>query len=116
MQNNTSYTRFDGTDLGAERHGGLIYRLYHKSLSKSHAYNQYSFSFVDIVVLNDRGSNYKYSSNEARIYWPPMLLSYGCFDRFVDVQFGHLTLRILSTNDTKQHLNDNCGKDRPYVA
>ncbi|CAF0931013.1 unnamed protein product [Rotaria sordida] len=116
MQNNTSYTIFDGTDLGAERHGGLIYRLYHKSLSKSHAYNQYSFSFVDIVVLNDRGSNYKYSSNEARIYWPPMLLSYGCFDRFVDVQFGHLTLRILSTNDTKQHLNDNCGKDWPYVA
>ncbi|CAF3014838.1 unnamed protein product [Rotaria sp. Silwood2] len=92
------------------------YRLYHESLTKLRAHDQYPFPFVDIFLLNDTGTSYECSSNEARIYWPQVPLLYGCFDHLVNVQFGHLTLRGLSANDMKQHLDDNYGKDWPYVA
>ncbi|CAF3422133.1 unnamed protein product [Rotaria sp. Silwood1] len=92
------------------------YRLYHESLTTPRAHDQYPFPFVDIFVLNDTGSSYEYSSDEARIYWPQVPLPYGCFDRLVNVQFGHLTLRGLSPSDMKQHLDDNYGKDWPCVA
>lgn len=92
------------------------YRLYHKNLTKPRAHDQYPFPFVDIFVIKDTGSNYEYTSDEARAYWTQTPLPYGCFDRLVDVQFGHLTLRGLSDKDVKQHLDDNYGRDWISVA
>ncbi|CAF1398182.1 unnamed protein product [Rotaria sordida] len=92
------------------------YHLYHTKLAKPLANAQYPYPFVDIFILNDTDSSYEYPNETARQYWPETPLPYGCFDRLVDVQFGHLTLRGLSSEDMKQHLNDNYGKDWPCVA
>ncbi len=92
------------------------YRLYHSILTKPRALDLFPYPFIDIFILNDTGSSYEYSTKDAREYWPQIPLPYGCFDRLVDVQFGHLILRGLSTKDVKQHLDDNYGKDWLYVA
>jgi len=92
------------------------YRLYHSTLTKPRVHDRHPHPFVDIFVLNDTGSSYDYPTEEARGYWPQIALPYGCLDRLVDVQFGHLILRGLSTKDVKQHLDDNYGKDWPHVA
>ena len=92
------------------------YRLYHTTLTKPRAHDQYPCPFVDIFVLNDTGSSYEYPNEEARDFWPQVPLPYGCFNRLTDVKFGHLTLRGLSKKDVKQHLDDNYGKDWSYVA
>jgi lipopolysaccharide cholinephosphotransferase len=92
------------------------YRLYHSTLAKPRALDQYSYPFVDIFIINDTGTSYEYSTEDARQYWPQTPLPYGCFNRLVDVQFGHLILRGLSTKDVKEHLDDNYGKDWSYVA
>ncbi|CAF3985150.1 unnamed protein product, partial [Rotaria sordida] len=44
------------------------------------------------------------------------ILSYGCFNRLVNIQFGHLTLHGLSTNNIKQHLDDNYETGWLYIV
>ena len=92
------------------------YRLYHSTLAKPRILDQYPYPFVDIFLINDIGSRYEYTTEQARKLWPQEPLPYGCFDRLVDVPFGHLMLRGLSSTDAKRHLDDNYGKDWPYVA
>jgi lipopolysaccharide cholinephosphotransferase len=92
------------------------YRLYHATLSKPRARDAYPYPFIDIFLMKDTGTSYEYSTEDAREFWPQRPLPYGCFDRLVDVQFGHLILRGLSTKDLQEHLDDNYGKDWPYVA
>jgi lipopolysaccharide cholinephosphotransferase len=92
------------------------YRLYHSTLTKPRVHDQHPHPFVDIFIINDTGSSYEYASEEARASWPQTPLPYGCFDRLVNVRFGHLTLRGLSKQDVEQHLDDNYGKDWPCVA
>ena len=93
------------------------YRLYHSTLAKPRAHtDHYPFPFVDIFIMTDTGVSYEYSTEDARELWPQTPLPYGCFDRLIDIQFGHLTLRSLSPQDAKEHLDDNYGKDWSYVA
>ena len=92
------------------------YRLFHATLAKPRAHDQHPYPFIDIFVLSDTGLRYEYPNEEARDFWPQVPLPYGCFNRLIDVQFGHLTLRGLSAKDMKQHLDDNYGKDWSYVA
>ena len=92
------------------------YRLFHSTLAKPRALDQYSYPFVDIFLLHDTGSSYEYVTEEARSLWPQEPLPYGCFDRLADVPFGHLILRGLSPTDAKRHLDANYGKDWPHVA
>ncbi len=80
------------------------YSLYHSTLTKSRVHVQHPHPFVDIFVLSNTGSSYEYPTKEARSYWPQTPLPYGCFDRLVDVQFGHLILRGLSPKDIKKNI------------
>ena len=92
------------------------YRLYHSTLAKPRPFDQFPYPFVDIFLIDDTGSSYEYITDEAREYWPASPLPYGCFNRLVDQPFGHLTVRGLTPEDMKKHLDDNYGKDWPYVA
>lgn len=92
------------------------YRLYHSSAAKARALDQYPYPFVDIFLLKDTGSSYEYITDAARRYWPQTPLPYGCFNRLIDVPFGHLLLRGMTPEDTRTHLDDNYGKDWSYVA
>ena len=92
------------------------YRLYHTTLAKPRPLDQFPYPFVDIFLLKDTGSTYEYITEEARSLWPQTPLPYGCFNRLADVQFGHLTVRGLNSQDAKQHLDDNYGKDWSDVA
>jgi len=110
------------SDVFANRDFTLIkvslvgYRLYHSTLTKPRMHDQHPHPFLDIFIINDTGSSYEYPSEEARKFWPQVPLPYGSFDRLTDVKFGHLILRSLSTEDVKQHLDDNYGNDWPYMA
>lgn len=79
--------------------------------SKPRALDPFPYPFVDIFLINDTGSTYKYSTEDVREYWPQEPLPYGCFNCLVNVPFCHLTLHGLSTTDIKQHLDENYGKD-----
>ena len=92
------------------------YRLYHSTLAKPRPFDQFPYPFVDIFLIDDTGSSYEYITDEAREYWPASPLPYGCFNRLVDQPFGHLTVRGLTPEDMKKHLDDNYGKDWPHVA
>ena len=110
------------TDRFAEQGYTLIrepsfgYRLYHTTLATPRPLDQFPFPFVDIFLMKDTGSAYEYITEEARTLWPQTPLPYGCFNRLVDVQFGHLTVRSLNSKDVQQHLDDNYGKDWSSVA
>lgn len=92
------------------------YRLYHSQLAKPRPFDQHPYPFVDIFLLHDTGSKYELITDEAKEYWPQNPLPYPCFERLVDVQFGHLTLRGLTPKDSIQHLDEQFGKDWPHVA
>lgn len=103
-----------GFTLGHEPFFG--HRLYHTLLAQPRPFDQYPYPFVDIFLVHDTGTRYELTTDEAREYWPQNPLPYGCFNRLVDVPFGHLMLRGLTPKDSIQHLDEQYGKDWPSVA
>ena len=110
------------TGIFAKRRFTLIrepffgYRLYHTELAKPRPYDQHPYPFVDVFLVHDTGAKYELTTDEAKEYWPQNPLPYPCFERLVDVKFGHLTLRGFTPKDSIQHLDDQFGKDWPNVA
>ena len=92
------------------------YRLFHSTGAKPRPLDQYPYPFVDIFLIKDTGCTYEYVTEGARRYWPQKPLPYGCFNRLIDVPFGHLILRGMNGEDTRDHLDENYGKDWPFIA
>ena len=92
------------------------YRLFHSTEAKPRPLDNYSYPFVDIFLIKDTGFTYEYVTEGARQYWPQKPLPYGCFNRLIDVPFGHLVLRGMTTENVREHLDENYGKDWPFIA
>ena len=99
-RNDIPYVIFGGTALGAERHGGLIPWDDDADLCIRTDDEQRLLSLVDTF------SHYGFTLTKEPFF------GY----RLINVPFGHLMLRGLSSTDVQQHLDENYGKDWPCVA
>jgi hypothetical protein len=77
---------------------------------------QLQVPFVDIFLIDNDSYQYYYTTDVAKEMFPEEPLPYGCFQRLIDVPFGHLTLRGLNDDDVEQYLKVNYGKDWNHVA
>ncbi|CAF3524559.1 unnamed protein product [Rotaria sp. Silwood1] len=103
-----------GLILGVEPLFG--YRVWDPRRTVFQVRHQLYVPFVDIFLIDTDVNQYIYITEEAKKMFPYEPLPFGCFQRLVDVPFGHLTLRGLNSDDTQQHLNENFGSDWNQVA
>ncbi|UJR11056.1 hypothetical protein I4U23_015240 [Adineta vaga] len=71
--------------------------------------------FVDIFLIDTKDNRYEVLEGALDLF-PGEPLPYGCFQRLVDVPFGHLTLRGMNNDDIQRHLDENFGSDWNKVA
>jgi lipopolysaccharide cholinephosphotransferase len=103
-----------GYVLAAEPEFG--YRVWDPCRTIVRVCDQLRIPFVDIFLMDNEFNKYVYITESAKIYFPGEPLPFGCFQRLIDVPFGHLILRGLNFDDAKQHLNENLGTDWNEVA
>ncbi|UJR12430.1 hypothetical protein I4U23_016606 [Adineta vaga] len=142
---NIKYVIFGGTMLGSQRHGGLIpwdddadiaihrndeeklsrifdieplfgYRVWDPRRTVLQVRYQLYAPFVDIFLIDIKDNRYVYITEKAIEMFPGEPLPFDCFDRLIDVPFGHLTLCCLNADDTQRYLNETYGSDWNKIA
>ena len=71
--------------------------------------------FIDVFLIDIEDSQYDVCDYSKDLF-PGEVLPFGCFERLVDVPFGHLTLRGLNADDAQRHFDENFGTDWRQVA
>lgn len=79
------------------------------------AHDQKHVPFIDVFLIGTQDEKYTVRET-AEHYFPGDSLPFGCFQRLIDVPFGHLTVRGMNPDDARQHFNDNFGSDWNEVA
>ena len=92
------------------------YRVYNPRRTITRECDGLQIPFVDIFLIETQCNEHVYITEDAKIFFPGEPLPFGCFQRLIDVPFGHLTLRGLNKEDTQRHLNESFGNDWNEVA
>lgn len=92
------------------------YRVYNPHRTIKRECDGLQIPFVDIFLIDTVCNEHVYITEDAKKYFPGEPLPFGCFQRLIDVPFGHLTLRGLNEEDGQRHLNESFGNDWNEVA
>ncbi len=92
------------------------YRIWNSRRTIVRDCDQLRIPFVDIFLIDNESDQHKYITEEAKRLFPGQPLPFGCFERLIDVPFGHLTLRSLNLIDAQEHFNENFDTDWNEVA
>ena len=92
------------------------YRVWHPHRTILQVRYQLYVPFVDIFLIDTESDGYVYITEKAKEMFPAEPLPFGCFERLVNVPFGHLTLRGLNSDDAQDYLDKNYGTDWNQVA
>ena len=98
-----------------EKEWDIGYRVWHPHRAIIRESDLVAIPFVDIFLILTDDSKYEVLKGASYLF-PGETLPFGCFDRLVDVPFGHLTLRGMNKTDTLRHLDENFGDDWNRVA
>ena len=71
--------------------------------------------FIDIFIINTISDHYEVLEGVKDLF-PGETLPFRCFERLIDVPFGHLTLRGMNATDAQRHFDENFGIDWSRVA
>ncbi|CAF0928619.1 unnamed protein product [Adineta ricciae] len=91
------------------------YRVYDPRRTMIRISDGVPIPFVDIFLICTNDNKYEVLDGVLELF-PGEALPYGCFQRLVDVPFGHLTLRGMNDEDAQRHLDENFGSDWNKIA